>query len=181
MATTPRRPQAQRHRDQLQQRRLRAAELFAAGVHQADVARQLGVSRQAVSTWHGRWTAGGSAALASRGPTGPSPRLDDAALAVIEQALKRGAVAGEFVGEVWTCERIALVIQRLTGVRHHPAHVWAILHHRLGWSVQRPRHQTKERDQAAVDQWVAATWPRIKQTPTDAKPGWSSSTSPRSA
>ncbi len=181
MATTSRRPQAQRHRDQLQQRRLRAAELFASGVHQAEVARQLGVSRQAVSTWHGRWTAGGSAALASRGPTGPSPRLDDAALAVIEQALKRGAVANGFVGEVWTCERIALVIERLTGVGHHPAHVWAILSYRLGWSVQRPRRVATERDQAAIERWVAADWPRIKQTPTGAKPDWSSSTSPRSA
>jgi hypothetical protein len=35
-------------------------------------------------------------------------------------------------------DRIALVIQRLTRVRHHPAHVWALLRHRLGWSVQRP-------------------------------------------
>ena len=30
------------------------------------------------------------------------------------------------------------MIERLTGVRHHPAWVWALLHHRLGWSVQRP-------------------------------------------
>jgi hypothetical protein len=25
-----------------------------------------------------------------------------------------------------------VVIQRLTGVQHHPAHVWALLRHRLG-------------------------------------------------
>jgi transposase len=33
---------------------------------------------------------------------------------------------------LWTLERIVLVIERLTGVRHHPAHVWALLRHRLG-------------------------------------------------
>jgi DDE superfamily endonuclease/Winged helix-turn helix len=30
------------------------------------------------------------------------------------------------------------VIERLTRVRHHPAWVWALLRHRMGWSVQRP-------------------------------------------
>ena len=52
MPTVPRRPAARQHRDQLEARRLRAAELFAAGVRQAEVARQLGVSPQAVSVWH---------------------------------------------------------------------------------------------------------------------------------
>jgi hypothetical protein len=50
MPTVPRRPAAQRERERLQARRLRAAELFATGVHQAEVARQLGVPpRRSVS------------------------------------------------------------------------------------------------------------------------------------
>jgi transposase len=88
LATTPRSPQAQHHRDQLERRRLRAAELFAAGILQAEVARQLSVSRQAVSTWHGRWNTSGPDALRSKGPTGPTPRLSDEALAKVEQALR---------------------------------------------------------------------------------------------
>jgi hypothetical protein len=71
-------------------------------------------------------------------------------------------VANGFAGQLWTLERIALVIERLTGLRHHPAHLWAILHHRLGWSVQRPRRRAAERDQAAIDHWVKVDWPRIK-------------------
>jgi transposase len=181
MPTVPRRPAAQRERDRLQARRLRAAELFAVGVHQAEVARQLGVSAQAVSVWHARWQRGGPEALRSRGPSGPSPRLSDAQLATVEQALLEGAGANGFVGELWTLERIAVVIERRTGVRYHPAWVWALLHHRLGWSVQRPRRRAAERDQAAIDRWVKQRWPAIKQTPNDAEPVWSSSTSPRSA
>jgi transposase len=73
------------------------------------------------------------------------------------------------------------LIERLTGVRHHPAHVWALLHHRLGWSVQRPKRRAAERDQDAIDRWVKERWPQIKQTPNGAEPAWSSSTSPRSA
>jgi transposase len=181
MPTVPRRPAAQQERDRLQARRLRAAELFAAGVRQAQVARQLGVSTQAVSVWHARWQCGGPEALHSRGPSGPPPRLSDAELAIVEQALLEGATANGFMGELWTLERIALVIERIAGVRYHPAWVWALLHHRLGWTVQRPKRRADERDQAAIDRWVKERWPAIKQTPNGAEPVWSSSTSPRSA
>ena len=90
MPTVPRRPAAQQERDRLEARRLRAAELFAAGVHQAEVARQLEVSAQAVSVWHARWREGGTYALRSKGPSGPAPRLLDAQLAIVEQALLKG-------------------------------------------------------------------------------------------
>ena len=178
MPTTPRRPQAERHRQQLQARRLHAAELFTAGVHPAEVARRLGVSRQSASTWHAAWKSGGPSALASRGPTGPTPRLSDQELARVEQALLEGAGAHGFTGELWTLDRVAEVIWRLSGVGHHPAHVWALLRYRLGWSVQRPRRRAAERDQDAIDHWVKTDWPRVKKTPDDARRPSAFSTSP---
>jgi transposase len=178
MPTAPRRPQAHRKRQQLQARRLRAAELFTAGVHPAEVARQLGVSRQAASTWHAAWRTGGTSALQSRGPTGPTPRLRDQELARVEQALLQGATAHGFQGQLWTLERVAEVIERLTGVHHHPAHVWALLRYRMGWTVQRPSRRAAERDQAAIDHWVKVDWPRIKKTPDDAARSSAFSTSP---
>jgi transposase len=117
-----------------------------------------------VSVWHARFKAGGSEALHSRGPTGPAPKIADAQLAHVEQALLEGAGANGFVGELWTLDRIGLVIERLTGVRHQPAHVWVLLHHRLGWTVQRPKRRAAERDQDAIDRWVKERWPAIKQT-----------------
>ena len=98
MPTIPRRPAAQRERERLEARRLRAAELFAAGVRQAEVARQLAISVQAVSVWHRRFKAGGPEALRSKGPSGPAPRLSDARLAAVEQAVLDGAGANGFVG-----------------------------------------------------------------------------------
>ena len=181
MPTVARRPAAQQQRQRLQARRLRAAELFATGVRQAEVARQLGVSRQSVHLWYQRWRVAGLDALRSLGPTGPAPRLSDSQHRQVEQALLKGAGANGFAGELWTLDRIATLIERLTGVRHHPAWVWALLRHRLGWSVQRPVRRAAERDQAAIDRWVKERWPRILQTPNDAEPVWSSSTSPRSA
>jgi transposase len=115
MPTVPCRPAAQHERDRLQARRLRATELFAAGVRQAEVARQLAVSTQAVSIWYARWEHGGAEALRSKGPSGPAPRLSDTQLAQVEQALREGATAHGFTGELWTLDQIATVIQRLTG------------------------------------------------------------------
>jgi hypothetical protein len=80
------------------------------------------------------------------------------------------ATTNGFVDELWTLDRIALLIQRLTGISHHPAHVWALLRHRLGWTMRCPVRRATERDQAMVDQWVAERRPRIKQTPNAAKP-----------
>jgi transposase len=110
MPTVPGRPAAQQERRRLQARRLRAAELFAAGVRQAEVARQLGVSRQSVHLWHQRWRAAGPDALRSQGPTGPAPRLSDSQLRQVEQAPLEGAGANGFAGELWTLDRIANLV-----------------------------------------------------------------------
>jgi transposase len=98
MPTIARSPVAQQERERLQARRLHAAELFAVGVRQAEVARQLDVSAQAVSVWQARWRAGGIDALRSRGPTGPAPKVSDAQLERVEQALLAGATANGLPG-----------------------------------------------------------------------------------
>jgi transposase len=134
-----------------------------------------------VSVSHARWEDGGAEALCSSGPSSPAPRLSDAQLAQVERARREGATAHGFTGQLWTLERIATVIERLTGVQHHPAWVWALLRHRLGWTVQRPKRRAAERDQAAIDRWGKDDWPRIKQTPNGAEPVWPSSTRARSA
>jgi transposase len=173
---TIRRSSPAEERAALEARRLRAAELFAQGRSQAEVAHELGVSRQAVSRWHARWLAGGIEALRSRGPTGPDPKLSAADLGRVEEALLKGAMANGFDTDLWTLERVAVVITQLTGVRHHPAHVWSILRKRLGWTVQRPERRAAERDEQAIARWVAHEWPRIKKGPPQNRPGLSSST-----
>ena len=79
----------------------------AAGVRQAEVARQLEVSAQAISVWHARWQQDGNQALRSKGPSGPAPRLSDQQLATVEQALLEGATANGFIGELgpWSGSR----------------------------------------------------------------------------
>jgi transposase len=173
---TARRPDPAEERAALEARRLQAAELFAQGHTQAEVAHQLGVSRQSAHVWHARFQQGGVEALRSGGPTGPDPRLSAAQLAKVEQALLQGARANGFATDLWTLERVAVVVCQLTWVRYHPGHVWVILRHRLGWTLQRPERRASERDEEAIARWVAQEWPRIKKGPPQNRPGWSSST-----
>jgi transposase len=114
---TSRRPNPQGERATREARRLQAAESFAQGRTQAEVARQLGVSRQSVHVWHARFTQGGMDALRSRGPTGPDPKLPAAQLAKVEQALLQGARANKFDTELWILARGAVVLTQLTGAR----------------------------------------------------------------
>jgi transposase len=173
---TTRRPRPAEQRAALEARRLQAAELFAQGRTQAEVAHELGVSRQSAHVWHARFTRGGVDALRSRGPSGPDPKLSAAQLAKVEQALLQGAKANGFDTDLWTLERVAVVIIQRTGIRHHPGHVWSILRHRLGWTLQRPERRASERDEEAIARWVAHEWPRIKKGPARNRPGSSSST-----
>ena len=152
-----------RDRQAFERIRLQAGELFAAGCSQAEVARRLGVSRQNVSRWHGRWCSGGSEALRSAGPTGRTPRLSDAQLEAVRQALRQGARTHGFDTDHWTLERIATVIEQVTGVAYHPGHVWKLLRRRLGWRLQRPARRAIERDEQAIQRWVESDWPRIRQ------------------
>ena len=173
---TSRCPGPAEQRAALEARRLQAAELFAQGRSQAEVAHELGVSRQSAHVWHARFTQGGVDALRSRGPTGPDPRLSVAQLATVEEALLAGAMANGFDTDLWTLERITVVIAQRTGVRYHPGHVWVILRQRLGWTLQRPERRASERDEEAIQRWVAQAWPRIKKGPPQKRPGSSSST-----
>jgi transposase len=148
-----------RDRQAFEHVRMQAGALFAAGRSQAQVARELGVARQVVSRWHARWQAGGLPALASRGPTGSAPRLSDAQLHAVDQALRQGARANGFDTDHWTLARITTVIQQLTGVTYHPGHVWKLLRHRLHYRLQRPARRAVERDEQAIARWVAEDWP----------------------
>jgi transposase len=148
--------------NQMERVRLRAARMFEQGTSQAEVAHRLGTSRQNAHRWYRRWQQGGRAALRAAGRAGRKPRLDSRARRRVERALGQGALAHGFDSDLWTLQRVALVIERLTGVRHHPSHVWRLLR-AMGWTLQRPQRRASERDEEAIARWVKTDWPRIRQ------------------
>src|SRR5216684_3174605 len=148
----------------LEARRLQAARLFARGESQAAVAQQLGVTRVSAHHWYHAWKRRGRLGLKGAGRAGRKPKLSAAAVAVVEGALRAGPAAQGFRTDLWTLPRVAEVITRLTGVRHHPGHVWRILR-RLGWSLQRPARRARERDEAAIARWKTRRWAQLKKRP----------------
>jgi transposase len=164
----------------MERRRKRAAQLFGQGKTQAEVVRQLEVSRQSVSRWHADWLAGGTDALRAAGRAGRLPQLDRADLDRVERRLKKGPLANGYPTDMWTIQRVAEVIESETGVAYHPGHVWRILR-QMGWSRQRPARRAVERDDEAIANWVKHDWPRVKKTPGAGRPGSVSKTRAGSA
>ena len=148
----------------LEQRRLRAAHLLEEGFTQAEVARRVGVHRQSVSRWAEALQQRGIAALRQAGRAGRKPRLNREDVQRIEQGLKAGPEALGYSTGLWTCARVADLIERQTGVQYHPDHVGRLLG-KLGWSCQRPVGRAIERNEAAVRRWKRRDWPRIKKKP----------------
>ncbi len=169
------RSRSRRDFEALEKRRLRAARLFEKGNSQAEVVRALGVSRQSVSRWYRAWEREGKPALKGAGRAGRKPRLTPAQRNQVEQALLRGPLAHGYATILWTLPRIAALIAKLTGVKYHPGHVWRILQ-AMDWSLQRPEHRAKERDDEAITRWQKRRWPQRKRGPSGEGPGSSTST-----
>lgn len=158
-------PAPRRDFQAMNQRRRRAARLFAAGrMILASIARELKVSRQSVSRWYQAWKRGGAESLRGAGRAGRKAKLDPQQLRWVDQALRQGARAHGFNTDLWTLPRVASVIERSTGVHYHPGHVWKILG-AMKWTLQRPAKRARERNEEARRQWVAEPWPRVKKTP----------------
>ena len=148
----------------LEQRRLRAARLLEKGVSQSEVSRQVGVHRQSVSRWAQQLEKEGRAGLEQAGRAGRKPRLSAADLERIERALKLGPEAFGYDTGLWTCPRVADLIEREFGVHYHAGHVWKLLR-QLNWSPQRPKGRALERKEEAIVEWKRRTWPGIKKKP----------------
>lgn len=151
-------------RDWREGRRLRALELHDQGWSGRAIAAALGVTDGAISQWLKRARAGGRAALRSHPPPGPTPKLSDAQRTALPGLLAAGAEAYDFIGDVWTTKRIAVVIKRSFGVSYHPAHVSRLMR-QIGWTVQKPVARASQRDEAQIRVWRDETWPALLVKP----------------
>jgi len=143
-------------------RRLRAFELKEQGWKQTQIADALGVTEGAVSQWMKRVREEGVEALRHKPPPGATPRLSNDERAKLSELLAQGAPSHGFRGEVWTCERVAVVIRKEFGVSYHPAHVSRLLQ-ALRQSLQKPQRRANQRDEEAIEHWKETKWPSLKK------------------
>jgi transposase len=137
-------------------------ELKRRGWYQRDIAGALGVSEEAVSRWLARARDGGPEALRARPRPGHPPRLSPAQKRLIPEFLWHGAEAYGFRGDVWTCARIARVIEEEFGVRYHKDHVGRLLRE-LHWTPQVPIRRAIQRDEEAIRRWRLDVWPELRR------------------
>jgi transposase len=147
---------------QMKERRVEGARLLQSGVHAAEVARRTGVSRQSVMRWERRLKAGGMKDISRVGKRGRPRQLTEAQLGELAQLLKAGSIAAGYANEMWTLPRIGALIQARFNVTLTNTSVWRTLGH-MGWSVQRPAKQARQRDESAITTWKRKRWPALKK------------------
>ncbi len=154
-------------------RRFRAWELAQQGWTQTAIAAALGVTQGAVSQWLTRAREeGGVEALRRRTSPGAPPKLTPEQRDQVPALLAQGAEAFGFRGDLWTCPRVAALIEARFGVRYHPDHVSRLLR-ALEWSPQKPLQRATQRDDAALAQWQAERWPVLKKKRRTKDAPWS--------
>ena len=130
-------------------RRWQALALKQQGWKQQRIAQALGVTKGAVSQWMTRVREYGAEAPRARLRSGAPPRLYGSDLHLLLELLAGEAAAYGFRGEVWTCARIAKLIEWVFGVAYHKAHVSRLLKC-LAWTLQKPLERAAQRDEDRI-------------------------------
>jgi len=147
---------------ELERRRLRAITLLKEGYQPVEVARTLGVDRRSVRRWKAAYRKKGGGALKAIPAPGRPLKLSIEQRKKLEKDLLRGAQEAGFPTDLWTCPRVAELIEMRFGITYHVDHVGRVLRS-LGWSPQKPERRAKERDHEKIQRWMKQDWPRIKK------------------
>jgi putative transposase len=131
------------NRDEMESRRLLAAQDLQTGLTQSQVARKFGVSRTTASRWNRSLSGSGVEALRKRRAPGRPSRLTADQLKIVTQTYQAGPRASGFDTDRWTTARFADAIFACFGVRYDPDHAGRIMH-RLGLRERRRSRRTPE-------------------------------------
>ena len=118
-------------RDEMESRRLLAAQDLQTGLSQSQVARKFGVSRTTASRWNRSLSGKGVESLRKRRAPGRPSRLTAEQLLILTAVYQAGPRAAGFDTDRWTTARFADAIFAHFGVRYDPDHAGRIMH-RLG-------------------------------------------------
>jgi transposase len=150
---------------ELERRRVKAAKLLNRGITQAEVARQVGVSRESVRRWANRIALDGLAGLKRAERTGRPGGLNGRDFRRLLELLEAGPEKSGYSNGLWTLDRVAAVIEKEFGVHYHRGHVWKLLQQKLNWSCQRPIGRARERKETEIRRWKEEVWPALKKKP----------------
>ena len=145
-------------------RRRIAGRLLLQGRPLLEVADIVDASLSSVKRWKKAVLQGGLDALATKPRSGRPAALSDVDKDRLLEILLAGPIQAGYRTDLWTCKRVAEVIEREFGVQYHERYPWEILRS-LGFTCQKPQQQAREQDEEAVGHWRRHTWPRLKRGP----------------
>lgn len=146
----------------MEARRLLAVRRVGEGWAQKDVAEFLGVHPVTVKKWVARHRADKDNGLKAKLTPGRGRFLTDEQEQKVLGWVNEAPTAHGFDTDLWTARRVAELILRKFGVRFHPNYLREWLKKR-NFTPQKPARRARQRDQAAIDRWVAEDWPRIQK------------------
>jgi transposase len=128
----------------------------------SEVAEACGVSLSSAKRWKRAIREDGLDALVVHDSPGRKPKLNEAQKEKLVGILLAGPQKAGYQNDLWTCGRVAEVIQKRFGIKYHLSHVWKILRS-LGFSCQKPEQQAREQDEDEVRRWRRYKWPALKR------------------
>ena len=123
-------------REEMERRRLAAAQQLLTGHSQASVARMYGVSRTTTSRWNLTLSRQGVGSLRKRRATGRPSKLTPEQLGEVVLIFRAGALESGYSTDRWTTARLASVIESRFAVKYDEDHVGRLMH-KLGLRDQR--------------------------------------------
>jgi len=146
---------------ELERRRYLAVRRIGEGYTAEEVAEFLDVTPRSVYRWLAAFHRDGPAGLAAH-PAGRPAKLSHTQEKIIFRWLTELPSEHGFPTDLWTAGRLAQLIERDLGVSLNGHYLCDWLR-RHDYTPQKPRRVPRERDQRAIDSWLAEGWPRIKR------------------
>lgn len=144
-------------------RRLRAIELYNQGQKPIHIAKNLGVTRGAVSQWLKKYREQGEEALYYQRIARRHCKLSDEQIEQLKKMLHEGADKFGYSENVWTSSRVRDLIEAKFYIKYSCRNVRALLK-KWGWTPQKPATRANQRDDEAVKHWREERWPAIKKS-----------------
>ena len=150
---------------QLEERRTLAFERLDTGFQPAEIALELGVSRQIVYLWKTVFDAHGMAGAKAKPHPGPGKNITVEQLEEFKTMILHGALLAHktapcglfalihgFPSNAWTCARAAALLETTFSVVYTADHV-GVMMKALGLSPQKPDKRSMKRDEAKIQVW----------------------------